>query len=87
MRPCGGASFSQVSELMDVEAVFSLGVEALDHAGDLSGGIKSLLAEGDGSTYFGLLGVEDADGVAAGIRLGGAVEHEGRESEEGHEGK
>jgi hypothetical protein len=84
---CCGTPLSEVSELVDVDAVATLGVESADHTGNLGGVVECGLAEGDHPSNFGFVGVEDADGVATGVGGVVVVEEEGREGECGHEGQ
>ena len=41
-----GASLCEVAKLMDMDAVFAVGAEAFDRAGDLGGRVDVVLAEG-----------------------------------------
>lgn len=67
MRTSGGASLGEVSEFVNVDSVFLVGVEAFDGAGDLGGGVDGVLAERGESSDVGVVGVEDADGMPLGV--------------------
>lgn len=62
-----GAALGEISEFVDVDAMFAVSSESLDGAGDVGGSIDVLLAEGNDSSDLGVLGVEDADCVSAGV--------------------
>ena len=62
------ASLREVSELMDVDSVFAVGAKTFDRAGDLSGGVDVILAEGGHTSDSRVVvGVEDTDGVSLGV--------------------
>ena len=79
---CSGcdAAIGQISELVDVDAVFAVGAEAFEGAGDLGGGGYAVLAERGDASDLRVVGVEDADGVAFGV--GGLLLVEGEEGEQ-----
>ncbi len=71
MRASCGTPLGKVSEFMDVDSVFLVGVEAPDRACDLGRGGDGVLTEGSDSSDIGVVGVEDANGVP--VSVGGLI--------------
>lgn len=67
MWSCGCAALGEISELVDVNAVFSVRIEASGKACDLGGKCDVLLTEGHDASNVGVAWIEDADCVAAGV--------------------
>lgn len=67
MRTCGCATLGEISELVNVDAVFSIRIESSGKAGNFGGKRDVLLAEGDDASNVGVAWIQDADGVAAGV--------------------
>ena len=59
-----GAAVSQISEFVDVDSVFTVGIEPFDWACDFDGSCGVVLAEGNDSPDFGVVGVQNADGIS-----------------------
>lgn len=67
MRACSCTAFGEISEFVDVNAMFSIRIESSGKAGDFSGKRDVLLAEGHDASNVRVAWIQDADGVTAGV--------------------
>ena len=67
MRSSCGTSVSQVSKFMNMDSVFAVRTKAFDWAGDFNGSCGVFLTEGNDTSDFWVVRVQDADGISGGL--------------------
>lgn len=68
MRACSRATLGEITELVDVNAMFSIRIESSGKAGDFSWKRYVLLTEGHDTSNVGVAWIQDADSVTTGVR-------------------
>jgi hypothetical protein len=67
VRSSSSTSLSEISKLMNMDSMFSVGLQSFDRECDFGGGIDTVLAERSDASHVGLVGVENTDSVSFGI--------------------